>query len=153
MNPDQINVEKFFESFVNKDFLKYSPGSCYVLKKDIENTEDNYEVLMPTNGAKRRKISNEILMIDFLYLMEMAFQSYIKCNALDLAIDKFSKKNIDFKPVISSDIFVDKIIVSTYREDIKYFLLMKNLLTKYQSEFKQDFGDIFSNWILIFNKK
>lgn len=153
MNPDQINVEKFFESFVNKDFLKYSPGSCYVLKKDIEIPDDNYGVLIQENGVKRRKISNEILMNDFLYLMEMAFQSYIKCNALDLAIEKFSKKNINFKPFISSDNFVDKTIVLAYREDIKYFLLIKKILKEYQNEFKPEFGDIFSKFILIFNKK
>lgn len=152
MNPDQINVEKFFESFVNKDFLECSPGSSYVMKKDIEIPDDNYGVLIPENRVKRRKKSNEIFMIDFLYLLEMAFKSYIDVHALDVAIDKFSKKNFDFKPV-SSDIFVDKTIVLAYREDIKYFLLLKNLLKDYQSEFKPDFGDIFSNWILLMNKK
>lgn len=152
MNPDQINVEKFFESLVNKEFLNCSPGSSYVLKKDNIIPDANYGVLIPENGVKRRKKSNEIFMIDFLYLLEIAFKSYIDVHALDVAIDKLSKKNFDFKPV-SSDIFVDKTIVLAYREDIKYFLLIKNLLTDDKSKFKQEFGNLFANWILLINKK
>lgn len=151
-NPDRINIETFFESFVNRYFLQCSPGSHYVLKKDTETPDDKYGVLTPEDGAKRRKKSNEILMIDFLYLLEIAFKSYIELYALDVAIETFAKKDPDLKQV-SSDIFVDKTIVLAYREDIKYFLLIKNLLSEYQIEYRDAFGDIFCDWILLMNKK
>lgn len=150
-NPDRITVETFFEIFVNRYFLQCSPGSSYVRKYE-EVPNDKYGVLIIEDGAKRRKKSNEILMIDFLYLLEIAFKSYIEVYALDLAYETCVKKDPDLKQV-SSDIFVDKTVVLAYRDDFKYLRLIKNIISEYQLEYKDVLGDIFCDWTLLMNKK